>query len=197
MITIPTLPGSVEATAEWAVTPPRHRSAEDGSALLLVLFTLLILTALALSVTAVTQTEMLLGASERILERVFYAADSGIQIASARALVENDRRSTTLTLRDRASETGVDLRSRLAISPVVPILLTHCNLCQVNAPGPYDSGALYAVNHAVTVNAALAGPGGDLMAQKTVSAMLEYQPWTATVDVEVDRDPAELAGIRF
>lgn len=173
----------------------RRRTGQEGSALLLALFSLVILTALALSVTAVTQTEMLLGTTERTLQRVFYAADSGIQIASARALVENDRRATTVTVREQPSDTGVDLRARLAISPVVPILLTHCNLCQVNAPGPYDSGAQYAVNHAVNVNAALTGPGGDVLAQRTVSSMLEYQPWNATIDVELDLD--EVADIRF
>ena len=170
---------------------------EAGSAFVLALFSLLILTLLGLSVSAVTESEMLVGANERTLERVFYAADSGIHLASARALVNNDRRPITLVFDDSPRPSSVKIQNRIDISPFLPILAAHCNLCQVNSPGSYESTDLYAVNHAVTVGATRAGEGGEVLAQKTVSAMLEYQPWKMTIDVDLDSDPAAIAKIRF
>ena len=170
--------------------PPRTEGGETGSALLLALFTLTLLTVLGLSVSAVTESEMLIGANERTLQRVFYAADSGVHLASARAVVENDRRPVT-------AGSGLLIQNRIEISPFLPILAAHCNLCQINSPGTYDDTDLFAVNHAVTVGATRTGAGGEVLAQKTVSAMLEYQPWRMSVDVELDRDPAAIAKIRF
>ena len=177
--------------------PPRTEGGETGSALLLALFTLTLLTVLGLSVSAVTESEMLIGANERTLQRVFYAADSGVHLASARAVVDNDRRPVTFVFDDPPAGSGLLIQNRIEISPFLPILAAHCNLCQINSPGTYDDTDLFAVNHAVTVGATRTGAGGEVLAQKTVSAMLEYQPWRMSVDVELDRDPAAIAKIRF
>ena len=76
-------------TSHSRFVPPagrRHRPAV-GSAYLVTLLALVVLTMLALSLSVVTQSEMLIGSNERTIQRVFYAADSGISIATANALV--------------------------------------------------------------------------------------------------------------
>ena len=68
------------------VDPP-HRPAERGSAYLVALLVLVLLTIIGLSLSLITQTEMQIGANERLIERSFYVADSGISLATARTLV--------------------------------------------------------------------------------------------------------------
>ena len=63
---------------------------ERGSAYLITLMVLFVLTTLGLSLSVVTQTEILAGAQERVLERTFYAAESGLELSVARALAEGD-----------------------------------------------------------------------------------------------------------
>jgi Tfp pilus assembly protein PilX len=66
---------------------PRH---EEGSAYLVTLLLLIVLTLMGLSLALVTSTESQIGANERILERVFYTSDAGVGIAAARILVSSD-----------------------------------------------------------------------------------------------------------
>lgn len=59
---------------------------ESGSAFILVLLALLILTFLGLSLTLVTETEMTLGGTERVINKTFYGAETGVQAALAQVL---------------------------------------------------------------------------------------------------------------
>lgn len=163
-----------------------HRASQDGSAFLVALIALLVLTMLGLSLSFVTQTEMLVGATERITQRVFYGAESGISIAAARVLVSHDKRSVSVLLNDatnHASFTGVPLRSQVELAPVVPVAAPPCNYCQINSEGEYKTNSYFKVNHAITVRASLVGPKptlGDrpVLAQKMLSTMIDVQPWS-------------------
>jgi len=66
-------------------SPPRG---ERGSAYIVVLLALVVLTIIGLSLVMVTQTEVQLDSNERTISRTFFAADSGISIAPARRLNE-------------------------------------------------------------------------------------------------------------
>ena len=68
---------------------PRSRG-EAGSAYMAVLLVLVILTIFGLALILITQTEMQVGSNERTLARTFYAADAGIEMATAKALVTSD-----------------------------------------------------------------------------------------------------------
>ena len=77
----------------------RKRAHQQGSAYVITLLALVVLTILALSLTLVTQSEMQIGTNERIIQRIFYAADSGIAATTARALVTNDFSERTIVIR--------------------------------------------------------------------------------------------------
>lgn len=177
---------------------------QQGSAYALTMVALLVLTVLSLTLIAVTQGEMIMGVNEQTRQRVFFAAESGIAIATARALVSNDRKPVELLFDDTpAPRPGVaDARvtqlNRIEISPFYPVLDVPCNFCEINNVGTYRRPSYRKVNHAVTVTATRMGIGGELLAQKTISTMIEFQPWMVTNDAyAVIDDPDELAKIKF
>ena len=63
---------------------------EAGSAYVITLLALVVLTILALSLALVTQTEVQVGSNERTVSRTFYSADSGLGVAVAEALLVNN-----------------------------------------------------------------------------------------------------------
>ena len=63
---------------------------ERGSAYLVTLLILVVLTLMGLSLALITGTESQIGFNERVMERTFYAGDAGIGVAAARVLVASD-----------------------------------------------------------------------------------------------------------
>ena len=164
---------------------PAVRSGQAGSAYIIVLLALVVLTIVGLSLSVITQSELVIGANERVEKRTFYAADSGISHSLARALVLGDYEGRETTLDDpsaRLSNVGFNV----AMSPLLPISNPPCNLCQINNEGQYNSPSFSAVDFAVAVRAerrrgTLTGP----LASKTVSAMLLVQPTQLPTDALV------------
>jgi hypothetical protein len=180
--------------------------AERGSAYVAVLVVLVVLTIFGLAVALISQTELQVGANEKTISRVFYAADAGIELATARALVTSDHSQRTYLVTDSgvALVSGkLQLGTAVNVSPFFPILDSPCNLCEINNAGAYNERAYRKINHAVTVRAARFGTvdaGGSRtpVAQKVISAMVEVQPWKASPDAYVAaNDPAALADIKF
>jgi hypothetical protein len=185
-------------------SPRNSHHQQQGSAYAMALMALLVLTLLSLTLIGFTQTELVLGANQRVKERVFYAAESGIAIASARALVANDRRPTTLLFDDtpeappEVTSPRVTQLHRIEISPFYPILDVPCNFCEINNSGTYREASFRKVNHAVTVRASRVGATGEVLAQATLSTMIEFQPWIVTTDAfAVINDVDELGKIKF
>ena len=65
----------------------RRNSSEAGSAYIMVLLALVVLTIMGLSLSFMTQTELQIGANERVTTRVFYAADAAVDAALANVMV--------------------------------------------------------------------------------------------------------------
>ena len=65
-------------------TPDDRR--ERGSAYIIALMALLVLTMGGLAVTLISQTEMQVGVNEKVIHRTFYAAESGLNLATAYVL---------------------------------------------------------------------------------------------------------------
>lgn len=174
---------------------------EDGSAYLVALLGLVILTLLGLTLSIITQTEMRMGANERVLQRVFYAADSGFGASLSRALVQGDFSGKTFTLPDPSTPPGFEFRHSVAVTPLVPVLSAPCNLCQINNAGTYGAKQYHKVSHAVAVDAQRIGGDVDnpgLVAQKALSAMLDVQPMESTPDAYIVIEDAEqMARVRF
>jgi Tfp pilus assembly protein PilX len=181
------------------LTHPTRRHHQEGSAYLVTLLALVVLTIIGLSLSVITQTEMQIGANERTVQRVFYAADSGISVATARALNAFQYESVQYSLRDADTAAALNLRQDVDISPFLPILNSPCNLCEINRAGQYGAQNYYRVNHAVTVVATRrGGPDNTVLAQKTVSAMVDVMPWRPAPDSFLPlSDPEQIKKLKF
>ena len=173
------------------------RRRERGSAYIIALLALVTLTMLGLAAALVTQSEMQVGANERVINRVFYAADSGISTATARALVESSYTPHTYATRDKPGT--ITLQNQVRVSAFFPILDGPCNLCEINNAGTYSEKAYRKINHAVTATAArMSLDASSTLAQKVVAAMIEVQPWKANVEAYTPiNDPDQLKELRF
>lgn len=172
---------------------------EAGSAYVLVLVALMVLMVMGLSLAFMTQTEVQIGANDRVLSRVFYAAESGIAAATARAIVAADYEAHTYTIRDAGTVQALDFKSTVEVSPVLPILDAPCNLCEINDSGTYTERSFRKINHAVTALATRhAGNNTQALAQKGLTAMVEVQPWKVMPEAyKPINDPVQLAKIKF
>ena len=157
-----------------------NRARQEGSVYVLSLLVLLILTIIGLSLSLVTQSEMRIAANERLTHEVFYAANSAIDIATAKAFVVQDKRSFRLDLAEPTSLPNLNIRHRLEVSPFLPILNLPCNLCQINADTEFKK-----INHAVAAEAtriawnglASSPPANPTpLAQKRLSVLISFQP---------------------
>lgn len=179
---------------------------EAGSAYIVVLLVLVVLAIFGIALSMITQTEMQIGSNERTINRVFYAADAGIELAIARAIVTADHSPQTFTYTDSGANlvnSKLEMGTRVEVSAFHPIQVTACNLCEINNIGTYQDKAFYKVNHAVTARASrfatlTAGDTRTPLAQKTISAMVEIQPFRPSVaSLASVNDPVELAKIKF
>jgi len=183
---------------------PAPRS-EAGSAYLITISALAVLSLIGLALIAVTQTEVEIGASERNTNRVFYAADSGFAVATARALVSGAYTPVVVNVPDSVTGSPVVANNQISVSPFYPINDQPCNLCEINDAGEYSDHGYRKINHAVTVTATrTATPLGILggtpvtNAQKKLTAMVEIQPWKSSPDAyAAANDPTQLANIKF
>jgi hypothetical protein len=165
-----------------------------------------VLTVLGMSLALITQTELQIGAAERTATRVFYAADTGVEVALARGMASADHSAAVFRLTDDGQPLAgnkYELFNEVETSPFVPILDTACNLCEINNAGTYAENAFRKINNAVTSQAQrLATQDGGITttfrAQKAVAGMIEIQPWkvSPTAFFPID-DPAQMAKIKF
>jgi len=177
---------------------PRRRR-ESGSAYVAALLVLVLLTIIGLSLSLITQTEMQIGANENMIERIFYASDAGIDLATATTLVT--RRPAWSQLYEIKEPTTVDhpLEHQIDVSPFYPIASSPCHLCDVNNAGQYGARNYERVNNAVTSTAVRKIPGTDIrLGEETVTAMVEFQPWEVTPEqILAAQDQAQLNKIKF
>ncbi len=157
---------------------------ERGSAYLVSLLILVIMTLLGLSLALITNTESQIGFNERVLERTFYTGDSGIGVGAARVLVAsdylydpNDDDNNSYILNEAPGALATPLtRSRVSVGPLMPLQLAPCNLCEINNAGAYRD-----VSYQRT-NIALPSTGerqnlADTVTQRRVAATIDIQPW--------------------
>jgi len=176
-----------------------HRSSEAGSAYLVAILALVVLTIAGLAVALITQTEMQIGANEKMIERSFYAADSGIALAAARTLVTRRPAWSEIHSIPDPEGYGLRLEHRVEASPFYPIGSAPCNLCDINNAGEYGAKKYTRTNHAITAIAVRRVPGSEIsLAEKAVTAMVEFQPWELPPEaVLAIQDEAQLAKIKF
>jgi hypothetical protein len=153
---------------------PRSRR-EQGSAYLITLMSLFLLTILGLSVSLVTQTEVILSSQDRQIERTFYDAESGIDLSVGRALASGDF-SSVVQIRERSElEQGelMTVRDRVQSSPLFCLGDSPCHLCSINQGRTYVRR-----NHVLSVNAERIAPGSEdvVLARKSLATMVDAEP---------------------
>jgi Tfp pilus assembly protein PilX len=188
---------------------PRRRTGEEGSAYIAVLMVLVVLTIFGLALSMITQTEMQMGSNERTVSRVFYAADAGIEASIAKALATQDFAARTYLYTDSGLQIAPSadgkpvLAARVDVSLLYPIQEAPCNLCEINQAGGYGGKDYYRMTHVVTATATRFGSmdgGAERLpiAQKTISAMVEMQPFESSMEsIKVLDDPDALSKIKF
>ena len=176
------------------------RRREAGSAYVVTLLALVVLTVLAMALVFITGTEVQVATNERNVNRTFYSADSGLGVAAAEALASGSYGPTTVIL-NQSQVGNANVAERVEIAPLAPILMVRCDWCPANDDGVPE---FWKVNHATTATAervAWTGAGAPpddarLLGQKTLSVMFEFQPWP-TPPVESIAQPDELKKIKF
>ncbi len=156
-----------------------HRSSEAGSAYLIALLALVVLTIIGLSLSLITQTEMQIGANQRTIERTFYSADSGIALSTANTLVTHRPAWSQIYKLPDPTASGFALTNEVDVSPFYPISSGPCNLCDISNAGQYGAHVYEKANHAVTSTAIRRISGDDQVSlgERSLTAMVEFQPW--------------------
>jgi hypothetical protein len=175
----------------------RRPGEEDGSAYIIALLVLLILTLLGLHLSLVTQTEILIGANDRIVEKTFYAAESGLDLSVARALADGDFDAVFHERVRSEIDTGqrVEIRERVSSSPFFCVGDAPCNLCSINQGRNYARR-----NHVLSVNAVRDGitpSGPDVeLAAKSLTSMVDVEPMERQLGCLADL-PTASSGFKF
>ncbi len=168
--------------------PASRLKPEEGSAYLVALLLLIVMTLLGLSLALVTGTESQIGANERVLERVFYAADAGIGIAAARVLVSsdynydvNDDDNNSYILNETASAAPNPLTmSRVSVGPLMPTQVAPCSLCEINNAGSYRDSS-YQRGNILMPARGQRETLANAVAQRRIAATIDIQPWRIPV----------------
>ena len=180
---------------------PTSTARQNGSAYILTLLTLVILTIVGLSLALVTQTERQLGANEQIIQRVFYAANSGTAMATANLLSRNSHEPVSFILNKETRYLTTNVADRVETSRFHPILSSPCNFCEIN-----QGSQFFDVNHAITSQADRVGWAGSgappedarRLGSKTVGEMVAIQPWQVSLQQIIPSlEDDELKKIRF
>lgn len=171
------------ARAQARSIDPLHR--EQGSAYIVTLMVLFVLTALGLSLTLITSTESTLGAQERTIQRTFYAADSGLGLALSALMSRNDCDSRCVNLDDDSPDmfNSNDLIDQIEISKMAALDDRPTALGQIN-----DSD-FRNVNHYVAARSTRVIPDNlDAIpvGQRTVAQMFALDPWVSPGGCFVD-----------
>jgi hypothetical protein len=152
------------------------RSGEGGTAFLLAIICLVVLTLLGLSLSMLTQNELSLGDRERSAERALYAAEAGFSPAIARALLDGDHSAQVFSVQE---VNGLGLHNEVDVSSFYPVLAMPCDLCEVHNTGVYNHDQFYEVTHAVSSRGRRLGNGekaSGAIAEKELSVMVDVLP---------------------
>jgi len=176
---------------------------QEGSAYLVALLLLVVLTLMGLSLALVTNTENQIGVNERVLERVFYTTDAGLGIGAARVLVssdyyydvDNNVNNSYILNETPGANTSPLVRSTVSVGPLVPLQVAPCNLCEINNSGSYRDASFQRGNILLPAQGSRETLA-NTTAQRRIGATMDVQPWrvpTSALFPVLQMDPAELA----
>jgi|GEM_PF-1997040 len=167
------------------VEPPGSARAESGSAYLITLLVLVVLSIVGLSLVLITQVESEIGSTERIIHRTFYSADSGIAAAVARKMSGG---SGPFQFQMNSIGGGAWLRGdEVEVDNFFPVRLGFCNLCTANTGSEYHRIDYLAVSESTRYGTGSANRGNrHPLARQAVRAEVAIQP---------ERGPGDFLGL--
>jgi hypothetical protein len=183
---------------------PRLHS-QSGSAYLVALLALVVLSIVGLALALITQTEMQTGATEMTLQRTFYGADSGVSRSMARTFAHFDctpMLGTDFTIVDpdiTSVATPWNLREEVSVTASLPINDPPCPLCSINNAGGSDEKGkqdYYEIHHVVTADAQRR-LGTDRAAERQIGSFFSLQPWPKIKDCYDFVGSAEAAKVKM
>ena len=165
--------------APEARTAAKKRS-EEGSAYVIALMILFVLTVIGISLTLVTQTEALVGSQERAIQSVFYAAEGGLSTGVARALAYNTQPFVYET-RQEVSIPGVanplTIAETVDMTGFITVGFSKCFGCEENFGTSDFAAVLFAATSTATrMGADLTGDEDVPLARKAITTMVQFFP---------------------
>ncbi len=169
------------------MTTPRSKSrdhrpsrSEEGSAYVIALMILFVLTVIGISLTLVTQTEVLVGSQERAIQSVFYAAEGGLNAGVARALQANTL-PFNYERRQQVSIPGVanplTIAESVDMTGFAPVSYATCFGCEENfGTSEYAAILFAATSQATRMGADLTGDEDVPLARKAITTMMQFFP---------------------
>jgi len=100
---------------------------ERGSAYLIALLALVVLTILGLALVLITQTEVAIGANDRTINRDFYTADAGATVPYKKFMF-SEAETPKFSLNDVKTGPG-SIGDTVTPAPAPPLLAQCCNYC--------------------------------------------------------------------
>lgn len=181
-----------------------ERIDERGSATVIALLVLFLLSLLGLALALVTSTESMIAANDRLSAQSFYAADSGLDLAAVRVILADDTSPLLVQVNgvipDRATRTEFLLES---VSPLVDM---PCNLCSMSLGSGYETGdygrrvfSLESEGRRASVNNDLDArlfidiedpEANAFAARRQVTAFLDIQPLHRSGEIYLEREKA-------
>jgi Tfp pilus assembly protein PilX len=166
---------------------PQSSRAESGSAYIITLLALVVLTILALALALVTQTEVKVGSNERVVNRTFYAADTGLQIGIAEHFAHSDMPTTVILNKisvGAGSTLSTSVADRVTVSPTTTDSLVNHGFSDLS--GASVRNPVYQNNYTIVATAQRIAWGGTpdppadatVLGQKTVTATMLIDPET-------------------
>jgi Tfp pilus assembly protein PilX len=157
------------------------RRGERGSSYVIALLALFVLTILGLALVVLTQNEVQIGANERTINRVFYAAEAGAALSVAKTLTSGDySANTAVFMETHPGATANNVASVAKSTEMIPTALTYCSFC------PTDAGSTqyYKITHVLNVTTdVLSWVGGTTppanatnLGEKTIGMIIEVEP---------------------
>jgi hypothetical protein len=160
---------------------------ERGSAYVIALLVLVVLTIIGLALTLITQTEVQIGANEASQNRSFYAADSWNGLVYP-FMARNYNKNVTFNLnttqyKDAAGNLATaTFADEVTVTPLTSVNVQPCNVCDIADPNSNFKQVTNVLN-STSNHTGFATIGGTQQqvpfSQKTISVFIVLQPWAA------------------
>ncbi len=165
--------------------PSDRADTERGSAYLLVLLVLVVLSIVGLSLVLVTQVESEIGTTERTIHRTFYSADSGIAVAVARKMSGGSG-----PFQFQMNTLGVGTWRRgdeVRVDNFFPVRPGYCNLCTANSGSEY-----FRIDYLAVSESTRYGTGDSKGGNRHP---LARQAVRSEVSIQPERGPGDFLGL--